>query len=129
MTDSISITEIRKYLPAKTVGRMTVTDKDGKKRVLRITYGDFLKLCPYPTIKHGVCDGPEYVDRVNNKYVGYIEEFYHYDIHDVEYEYHICRKHVKIGNKREKPTYVYPTKITSDYVGGVVYTSNGRQIL
>lgn len=129
MSISISITDARKNIPVKTVGRMTVTDKDGKKRVLRIAFGDFLKLCPYPTIKHGVNDGPEYVDRVNDKYVGYIEEFYHYDTNDVEYEYHICRKYVKIGNKREKPTYVYPTKITSDYVGGVVYTSKGRQIL
>lgn len=129
MTDSISIADARKNIPAKTVGRMTVTGTDGKKRVRRITFGDFLKLCPYPTIKNGECDGPEYVDRLNNKYTGYIEEFYHYDMYGVEYEYHICRKYVKIGNKREKPTYVYPTKITSDYVGGVVYTSKGRQIL
>ena len=33
MTDSISITDARKNIPAKTVGRMTVTDKDGKASI------------------------------------------------------------------------------------------------
>lgn len=128
MSYSISIEEARKHVPLKTVGRMTVTDKSTeKKRVHRITFGDFLKMCPYKSLMTGGNDGPEYIK--DGIYTGYLEHFYHFDMNGCEYEYHICTKHVAVGKDRKKPTYVYPTKITSDYVGGVVYTSNGRKIL
>lgn len=111
------ISKVRKDIPANTLGRVTINGRNPCK----MTFKQFLDSCPYKTIEHGQNDGPEL------KTCGYFEIFYHYTVNGNEYQYHVCYKYNNDGTT-PKNRYVYPTKQTSDYVGGVTYVRNDRII-
>lgn len=111
------ISKVRKDMPANTLGRVTIDGRNPRK----MTFKQFLDSCPYKTIEHGQNDGPEL------KTCGYFEIFYHYTVNGNEYQYHVCYKY-NYDETTPKNRYVYPTKQTSDYVGGVTYSGNDRII-
>lgn len=119
MSYDITVAQAMKHIPLKTIGRVTIDDKNPRK----MSFGQFLDFCPTKTVETGESDGPEI--RKGQKMYGYIEEFFIYHINGKQYQYHICRKY-DYSDKTKKYTFVYPTKQTSDYVGGVTYTSQGR---
>lgn len=115
MSYRISIENARKRIPSRAVGRVTATDG---RPATRMSFGKFLSKCPYMSVMTGMNDGPEHDTWAT------IEYFYNYTVNGIEFEYHVCRKYYYDESKKQE--WVYPTKLTSDYVGGVKYTSKGR---
>ena len=106
----ISIEELRKKVPAKTIGCLVVDYTH--LYVKKISLGEFIKKCPFKNVDFGMEDGPEKTD-AKGRSVLYTDYWFSFKQKGHTYSFFTVCKSVINEYSNTKVSYVYPTKATS----------------